>query len=389
MSNLASPFEKMPCQNGYLTLESKQQAANMEKNRKKDFQEVISDAGQVERVLACIEFSKALVSAYDMETLLTAVLERIKALIPASNWSLLLLDRQTQELYFAVSVGVDHDLVKGVRLKIGEGIAGTVAQTRKPIFIPEACEDERFCQKVDDITGFATRSIIALPLLVRGEVVGVFEVINVENQEFFREKYLPLLEILGDYVAIAVDNVYNLQKLQARTFIDEVTGFYNTRYLACKLDKFIPEVLAGGGKELSVVFLDLDDFKNVVDAHGHLLGTKVLAEVARVIHAVLGSEDALVRYGGDEYIVLLPDRSQVQALSLVRQMRWAIKEAAFLSEEGLNLKVTASFGIATLPQDARDKENLLIIADRAMYGSKGRGKDCIVMGRDLTPAPEE
>ena len=190
-------------------------------------------------------------------------------------------------------------------------------------------------------------------------------------------------------MAIAVDNVYNLQKLQARTFIDEVTGFYNTRYLACKLDKFIPEVLAGGGKELSVVFLDLDDFKNVVDAHGHLLGTKVLAEVARVIHAVLGSEDALVRYGGDEYIVLLPDRNQAQALAQVRQMRRAIKEAAFLSEEGLNLKVTASFGIATLPQDARDKENLLIIADRAMYGSKGRGKDCIVMGRDLTPAPEE
>jgi diguanylate cyclase (GGDEF)-like protein len=242
---------------------------------------------------------------------------------------------------------------------------------------------------VDDLTGFATRSIIALPLLVRGEVIGVFEVINVENQEFFREKYLPLLEILGDYVAIAVDNVHNLQKLQARTFIDEVTGYYNTRYLACKLDKFIPEILAQGNKELSVVFLDLDNFKHVVDTHGHLLGTKVLAEVARVIHSVLGPEDALVRYGGDEYIVLLPDRSQLQALAVVRRMRRAVKEMEFLREEGLNLKITASYGIATLPQDARDKETLLLIADRAMYGSKGRGKDCIMMGRDLTPAPEE
>ncbi len=361
----------------------------MEKKGHKDFQEIVADAGQVERILACIEFSKALVSAVNMEMLLTAVLERIKALIPASNWSLLLVDPQTQELYFAVAVGVDHDLVKGLRLKLGEGIAGTVAQSKKPIFIPEACEDERFCQRVDDITGFDTRSIIALPLLVRGEVVGVFEVINVENQEFFREKYLPLLEILGDYVAIAVDNVHNLQKLQARTFIDEVTGFYNTRYLACKLDKFINEVLSGENKELSVVFLDLDDFKHVVDSHGHLMGTKVLSEVARVIHGVLGPEDSLVRYGGDEYIVLLPNRSQVRALALVRQMRRALKAADFLSEEGLNLKLTASFGIATLPQDARDKETLLHIADRAMYGSKGRGKDCIVMGRDLVPAPGE
>ena len=190
-------------------------------------------------------------------------------------------------------------------------------------------------------------------------------------------------------MAIAVDNVYNLQKLQARTFIDEVTGFYNTRYLACKLEKFIPEVMDGGDKELSVVFLDLDDFKRVVDSHGHLMGTKILAEVARVIHRILGPEDALVRYGGDEYIVLLPGHSQVQALSLVRLMRQAIKEEVFLQQEGLNLKLTASFGIATMPQDAEDKETLLRIADRAMFGSKGRGKDCIVMGRDLTPAPEE
>ena len=355
----------------------------------KDFQEIIADAGQVERILACIEFSKALVSAYNMEMLLTAVLERIKALIPASNWSLLLVDPQTRELYFAVTVGVDHELLKGVRLKMGEGIAGVVAQTGKPIFIPEACKDERFCQRVDDITGFDTRSIIALPLIVRGEVVGVFEVVNVENQEFFREQYLPLLEILGDYVAIAVDNVRNLQKLQARTFIDEVTGFYNTRYLSCKLDKFIAEAVEGASKELSVVFLDLDDFKRVVDSHGHLLGTKVLSEVARVIHSVLGPEDALVRYGGDEFIVLLPGRSQAQALALVRRMRRALKEAEFLTNEGVNLKLTASFGIATLPQDARDKETLLHIADRAMYGSKGRGKDCIVMGRNLVPAPEE
>jgi diguanylate cyclase (GGDEF)-like protein len=381
--------EKMPCQTGYLPLESYGQADLMESMAKKDFQEPIADAGQVERILTCIEFSKALVSAYDMETLLTAVLERIKVLIPARNWSLLLVDPQTQELYFAVTVGVDQKLLRGVRLRIGEGIAGTVAQTGKPMFIYDACDDERFCQKVDDITGFDTRSIIALPLLVRGEVVGVFEVVNVENQEFFREKYLPLLEILGDYVAIAVDNVHNLQKLQARTFIDEVTGFFNTRYLAIKLDKFISDVLAREGSELSVVFLDLDDFKHVVDTYGHLKGTKVLAEVARVIHGVLGPEDSLVRYGGDEYIVLLPGRSQAQALNLVRQMRRALKEFSFLAEEGLNLKLTASFGIATLPQDARDKETLLLIADRAMYGSKGRGKDCIVMGRDLSPAPEE
>ena len=150
-----------------------------------------ADTGQVDRLLATIEFSKALVSAYDMETLLTAILERIKAIIPAANWSLPLIDPPTGELYFAVIVGLAPDTVKDIRLKPGEGIAGTVAQTGKPIFIPDVAQDPRFAARVDRVTGFDTRSIIALPLIVRGEVIGVFEVVNVEEERFLREKYLP------------------------------------------------------------------------------------------------------------------------------------------------------------------------------------------------------
>ncbi len=353
----------------------------------RDFQAHLSELGTVERVLACIEFSKALVSAYDMETLLKAVLERISLLIPASNWSLLLLDQKIRELYFAVTVGLDLESVKHVRLRIGEGIAGNVAQTGKPMFIADAKNDPRFSPRVDEVTGFATRSIIALPLHVRGEVVGVFEVINVENEEFFREKYLPLLHILADYVAIAVDNVRNLQQLQARTFIDEVTGFYNTRYLAAKLDQSIKEILNHGG-ELSVVFLDLDNFKALVDSQGHLRGSKVLSEVARVINSVLEPEDSLVRYGGDEFIVLLPHQSQEQALNMVRRLRQILNQTLFLADEGVNIRVTASYGIATMPQDARDKETLLLIADRAMFRCKGEGKNCIMLGQAMTPVQE-
>jgi diguanylate cyclase (GGDEF)-like protein len=338
--------------------------------------------GQVERLLATIEFSKALVSAYDMETLLSAVLGRIKAIMPARNWSLLLIDPQTKELYFAVVEGLAPETVKDIRLQPGEGIAGTVAQTGKPIFIPNVDQDPRFAARVDAQTGFDTRSIIALPLLVRGEVIGVFEVINVEDEKFFREKYLPHLTILADYVAIAVDNVHNLQKLEARTFIDEVTGFYNTRYLIHELDRLIPQLLEQG-EPFSVVFLDLDNFKTVVDTHGHLRGTRVLAQVARVINEALGPDDALVRYGGDEFIILMPRRTQLGALEITRRLRQAINQNAYLQDEGLAIKVTASYGIASLPDDARDREQLLLIADRAMFGSKSRGRDCIMRGRNL------
>jgi diguanylate cyclase (GGDEF)-like protein len=346
------------------------------------------DTGQVDRLLTTIEFSKALVSAYDMETLLTAILERIKAIIPAQNWSLLLKDSQTGELYFAVIVGLAPEQVRDIRLKSGEGIAGTVAQTGKPIFIPDVDQDPRFAARVDNQTGFDTRSIIALPLLVRGEVIGVFEVVNVAEERFFREKYLPHLTILADYVAIAVDNVHNLQKLEARTFIDEVTGFFNTRYLIHELDRLIPQLL-DRGEPFSVVFLDLDNFKTVVDSYGHLRGSKVLAQVARVIHGGLGPEDSLVHYGGDEFIILMPRRSRQDALEITRRLRLSLNQAAFLQDEGLSIKVTASYGIATLPEDARDREKLLLIADRAMFDSKGRGRDRIMVGRDLIPVEDE
>jgi diguanylate cyclase (GGDEF)-like protein len=357
-------------------------------DRKEDLFSSTADSGQVERLLATIEFSKALVSAYDMETLLTAIVERIKAIIPAQNWSLLLIDFQTGELYFSVTVGLAPEMVKDIRLKPGEGIAGTVAQTGKPIFIPDVDQDSRFSARVDVSTGFDTRSIIALPLIVRGEVIGVFEVINVEDEKFFREKYLPHLTVLADYVAIAVDNVRNLQKLEARTFIDEVTGFFNTRYLIHELDRLIPQLL-DQGEPFSVVFLDLDNFKTVVDAYGHLRGSKVLAQVARVIHGVLGSNDSLVRYGGDEFIILMPRRHQPDALEITRRLRRSLNQSVFLRDEGLSIKLTASYGIASLPADAQDREKLLLIADRAMFGSKGRGRDCIMVGRDLVPVANE
>jgi len=356
--------------------------------RKEYFLDTLANAGQLERLLTCIEFSKALLSAYDMETLLTAVLERIKALIPARNWSLLLVDRQTKELYFAVVVGVDPEKVKGLRLKPGEGIAGSVVQTGQPVCIPDVNRDHRFSSRADSVTGFDTRSIIALPVRIRGEVIGVFEVVNVEDEKYFKEKYLPLLLILADYVAIAVDNVYNLQKLEARTYIDEVTGFYNPRYLACKLDHLLPQILEKKGF-FSVAFLDLDDFKHVVDIHGHLLGSQILGEVARVINSVLRPDDSLVRYGGDEFIILMPQTPQAEALEVVRRLRRTINSSFFLQEEGINLRLTASYGIATLPQDAQDRETLLRIADRAMFRSKGRGKDGIMVGQNLTPAAVE
>jgi diguanylate cyclase (GGDEF)-like protein len=170
---------------------------------------------------------------------------------------------------------------------------------------------------------------------------------------------------------------------------DDVSGFNNTRYLHRYLDRFLstPDVHE---VELSLVFFDLDNFKRVVDTHGHLLGSKVLKEVAQAVHHELDDDDRIVRYGGDEFVVILPRQGKAQALTKVRRMKRAITATPFLQKEKIDVHVTASFGLATFPHDAGDKRGLLAAADDCLFRSKADGKNRIsVAGPPRRNAAEE
>jgi diguanylate cyclase (GGDEF)-like protein len=156
---------------------------------------------------------------------------------------------------------------------------------------------------------------------------------------------------------------------------DDVSGFNNTRYLHRYLDRLLET--PGPHPEVSLVFFDLDNFKKVVDSHGHLCGTKALREVAQTVHRVLDEDDRLVRYGGDEFIVILPRQTKEEALVKVGRMKKAITSTAFLQKENVYAKLTASFGLASFPQDAKDKRGLLAEADRRLFHSKSGGKNRI------------
>jgi diguanylate cyclase (GGDEF)-like protein len=170
---------------------------------------------------------------------------------------------------------------------------------------------------------------------------------------------------------------------------DDVSGFNNTRYLHRYLDRFMSAPDAHD-QELSLVFFDLDNFKRVVDTHGHLLGSKILKEVAQAISKELDEDDRIVRYGGDEFVVILPRQSKSEALAKVQQMRRALVSTPFLQKEKINAHVTASFGLATFPHDAQDKRELLAAADDCLFRSKADGKNRIsVYGAARKTTPEE
>jgi diguanylate cyclase (GGDEF)-like protein len=168
---------------------------------------------------------------------------------------------------------------------------------------------------------------------------------------------------------------------------DDVSGFNNTRFLHRYLDRALSS--AARNEELSLVFLDLDNFKRVVDRHGHLLGSKVLREVAQAMHHELDPDDRIVRYGGDEFVLILPRHNKAMATGKIQRLKRLLTETPFLQKENINVHLTASFGIATYPHDAHDKHQLLAEADNGLFRSKAAGKNRISISASESEEPDQ
>lgn len=332
-------------------------------------------AGAMDQLMMCLEMGKAITSTLDMAKIVETIFSTVSRLLPATNWSLLLLDEEQEVLFFELSVGLERDLLKNIRIPLGQGIAGTVALTGEPMIVPEATKDPHFSPMVDQLSGFQTHSLICLPLKIRGKTIGVVEIVNPSNDSLLEPQSLTILSILADYMAIAIANAANYRKIASLALTDTVTGYYNTRFL----HEFLDKLVAGPHRTVSLVFMDMDDFKRVVDVHGHLAGSKVLKEVADTLVRFLRPGDALVRYGGDEFVILLENCDKDEALARVQEMAREIATKEFLKEEGRSVRTGASFGVATYPHDATTKEELLRLADWCMFRSKESGKGRITI----------
>jgi diguanylate cyclase (GGDEF)-like protein/PAS domain S-box-containing protein len=164
------------------------------------------------------------------------------------------------------------------------------------------------------------------------------------------------------------------EKFRYLSVHDNLTGLFNTRYLYQTLADLIVDHQAAG-LPISVIFMDMDHFKHVVDNHGHLSGSQALQEVAATIQSCLTKPDFGVAYGGDEFVVVMPGTDKAGAMDKAHEIRRVMKQSQYLTDRGLSVSLTASFGVATLPDDAEDMEGLLALADRMLFDVKGRGKD--------------
>jgi len=321
------------------------------------------------------DVAKALTSSLDLDSILQTIMDKMAEYFRPETWSLLMLDHEKNELYFAIAVGAASESLKDVRLKVGEGIAGHVAKHGETLIVPDVATDTRFNKRIDEMTKWETHSIICVPVRSKLRVLGVIQLVNVDMKHF-GDQELFFLQALCDYAAIAIENARSVEKIQELTITDDCTGLYNARHLYKTLET---EVYRSSrfAYEFTVLFIDLDHFKQVNDTHGHLVGSKLLAEIGYLIKAQLRLIDYAFRYGGDEFVILLPQTGKDSALVVARRVRDSLRTSMFCKEEGLNLNVRASMGVATYPHDAKTPHDIIRQADEMMYLVKNTSRDNI------------
>jgi diguanylate cyclase (GGDEF)-like protein len=322
------------------------------------------------------ELGKALTSSLQLDQVLRTIMEKINEVLRPDTWSLLLMDADKGELYFQIATGKGADALKDVRIKLGQGLAGWVAKTGEVVVVPDTTKDSRFFGQVDEKTKMETRSIVAVPVRFREQCLGVIELINCIGAEGFSARDLALLEALADYAAIAIENARHVQRIHELTITDDCTSLYNARHLNFMLDTEIYRSHRYAF-EFSLIFIDLDHFKQVNDTHGHLMGSKLLSEIGTAIKDKCRLIDLAFRYGGDEFVVLLPQTSKENAMGVARRLHKLIRETPWLKDPGLNVGLTASVGVASYPSDSRSKAELLHLADEAMYLVKNTSRDSV------------
>ncbi len=322
------------------------------------------------------ELGKALTSSLQLDQVLRTIMEKIDEFLRPDNWSLLLLDEEKQELYFELAVGKASQALRDVRIKMGQGIAGWVAQHGETVVVPDTSKDTRFFSKVDEKTQTETQSIVAVPVRFRDTCLGVIELINCVGPGGFDPRDLKLLEALSDFAAIALENARHVKKIHDLTIRDDCTTLYNARHMSFILETEIYRSQRYN-YEFSLVFIDLDHFKMVNDTHGHLVGARLLAEIGNALKAHCRLIDFAFRYGGDEFVLLLPQTSKENALNVARRLHKLIRERGWLEKEALKIRLTPSLGVASYPVDSRTKEGLLRLADEAMYRVKNTHRDSV------------
>jgi diguanylate cyclase (GGDEF)-like protein len=272
-----------------------------------------------------------------------------------------------------------RDAAREVFLMETKGLTGEIAEAiNEKLKLSFNWEEETFSEpftvKINLASG--TTDLLLLPLCHKPPLQGVVVLFDEKNSQFHTKINHGNIHFLMEQSALALDNAGRYSIAKDLLNIDELTGLYNYRYLEIALEREMKRA-ERYGLSMAVIFLDVDMLKVVNDTHGHLVGSRVLKEVAGVIKKSVREVDIVIRYGGDEYTIILIETGRQGASIVAERIRRTIADQTFFLGENLNVNLTASLGFACYPEDTKSKLELLEMADRAMYHGKESGRNIV------------
>jgi diguanylate cyclase (GGDEF)-like protein len=332
-----------------------------------------------------------------LDAQLKEILQRANDFVPSAAGSILLDDPRAKlvssaqnRLTFIAVFGEHSQRLLGQRVQAAAGIAGRIYSSGKPYRSGDLASDPYFTGDVDAESGFRSHTIVGVPVIIGESICGVLELINRHDGKPYEVRDLELLEIFAGYISSSIQNALDALRARELARRDDLTGLFNDRFLHGRLSVEI-ERAEKDAADLGLLFLDLDNFKHINDTHGHLAGSRTLREIGGLLARVTPPGSVCARYGGDEFVVILPGGDTARSCELAEELRLHVAGNVFLatpSAEGrppLNLSgVTASVGVASYREhvaprgELERRENAFLrLADTAMYVAKHNGKNRI------------
>jgi diguanylate cyclase (GGDEF)-like protein/PAS domain S-box-containing protein len=306
----------------------------------------------------------------DLPTLLNAIVDRLLALLGANFGGLAMYDENSQEMLQVVSKGFARDYT-GVRLPLGQGLLGQVGQSMKTVIVDNYATWEHRSSLFEEVA----ISMIGVPLLAGDKLQGAITVGIDANVHQFSEQDAYLIELFAQQAAVAVQNANLFSEVQRLATIDPLTNVYNRRFFFERAQKELRRSVRYHNP-MTIVMLDIDHFKAVNDQFGHPCGDEVLRRVADVCRSSTRNFDVIGRYGGEEFILLLPETGLEGAIATAERIRVEIERLKIIMHNG-RIGVTVSVGIASLGVENTELDQMLSQADQALYAAKQGGRNRI------------